>query len=78
MGSRHRALLITTGGGGRLHDMEKARHQVELNDFLRNQGVGEEGRAAAQAHFDIGYDEGYSGVAPHYNDKWDEPMGGGA
>lgn len=74
MGSRHRALLITSGGGEKLHDLEKERHRKELDDFLLAQGVGDKGRGAAQAHFDIGYDDGYSGEYPYFNEDWDEPM----
>lgn len=75
MGSTHRALLITSGGGQKLHELERNRHQKDLNDFLLAQGVGEEGRGAAQAHFEIGYDDGYSGEVPYFNSEWDKTYG---
>ena len=75
MGSRHKAFLITTGGVGELQKVEKDRHKKELNDFLASQNVGDWDRAAAQAHFDIGYDDGYTGEVPYYNGDWDRPMG---
>jgi hypothetical protein len=75
MGSRHRALLITTGGGEKLQQVEKDRHKNELNDFLTSQGVNDWDRASAIAHFDIGYDDGHSGEVPYYNSEWDRPMG---
>lgn len=74
MGSGHRANLIASGGGEELHAMDKDRYRKDLNDFLLAQGVGDEGRGAAQAHFDIGYDDGYSGETPYFNEDWDEPM----
>lgn len=71
MGSTHRAHLILSGGGEKLHAAEKAKYENDLNDFLLSQGVDGEGRGAALAHFDIGYHEGHSGEAPYYNDEWD-------
>lgn len=71
MGSRHKALLITTGGGEKLHDLERDRYRSDLNDFLRAHGAGENERGAAIAHFDMGYDDGYSGEVPYYNEDWD-------
>lgn len=75
MGSRHRALLNITGGGEKLHEVEKNRYQKNLNDFLASHGINDEKRGAVQAHFDMGYDNGYSGEAPFYNEDWDSPMG---
>lgn len=74
MGSRHRALLGTTGGGEKLHELERSKYQDHLNDFLKSFGIGEQGRGTALAHFDIGYDDGYSGKSPYYSEHWDEPM----
>lgn len=76
MGSRHRALLITTGGGEKLQEAEKDRHQQDLLGFLRSQGVDEDGQTAAMAHFDMGYHDGYTGETPFYGEDWDTPMGG--
>jgi hypothetical protein len=75
MGSRHRALLITTGGGEKLQKVEKDRHKNDLNNFLASQGVSDWDRASSIAHFDIGYDDGYSGEVLYYNSDWDRPMG---
>lgn len=72
MGSRHRALLGTTGGGEKLHEAEKDRYRQDLDDFLQSQGVGGDGRGKAQAHFDIGYNDGYTGEEPYFNQDWDE------
>lgn len=71
MGGTHRAHLILSGGGEKLHQAEKEQHLKDLDDFLKSQGVDGEGRGAAQAHFDIGYDDGYSGEVPYYNEDWD-------
>lgn len=76
MGSRHRALLALTGGGERLHEAERNQYRKDLNDFLRSY-AGDNERAAALAHFDMGYDDGHSGQEPYYNEDWDEPMGRG-
>ena len=72
MGSRHRALLGVTGGGERLHEAERDRYRQDLNDFLKSQGIGEDVRGAAQAHFDMGYHDGYMGETPYFNEDWDE------
>lgn len=72
MGSTHRAHLILSGGGEQLHKAEKDKYENDLNNFLASQGVDNDGRGAALAHFDIGYDEGFHGEAPYYNDEWDQ------
>ncbi len=77
MGSTHRAHLIASGGGEKLHEAEREQHKNDLNDFLKSQGVGPEARGAAQAHFDMGYEDGYSGQSPYYNQDWDDQVGGG-
>lgn len=77
MGSIHRAHLINSGGGEKLHEAERDRYRDDLNSFLGSQGVNSDGRAAALAGFDMGYEDGYSGQVPYYNQDWDEPMGGG-
>jgi hypothetical protein len=71
MGSRHRADAVYEGGQDPAHEKEKRQHKRDLDNFLLSQGVGDWSRAASQAHFDIGYDEGYHGESKSYNKSWD-------
>lgn len=75
MGSTHRALLNTTGGGEKLHEAQKNAYKNELNSFLSANGVSDWDRASAIAHFDMGYYDGHSGEVPYYGEDWDRPLG---
>lgn len=73
MGSTHRANLILSGEKWGSKEMqERERYKEDLNNFLKSNGEPSSTRAAALAHFSMGYEDGYKGVEPFYNDEWDD------